>query len=493
MSTYPDTSAQELENTLAAAQGAAREFSALRPRERAAAVRAAADALDAAADELVPVAREESHLPEPRLRGELARTTFQLRLFAELVEDGGYLRASLDTADPEWPPGARPDLRRMMIPLGPVVVFGASNFPFAFSVAGGDTAAALAAGCPVIVKAHPGHPELSTRTARIVAGALAEAGAPKGVFSLIHGEEAGRLAVQDPRVKAGAFTGSLAGGRALGDLAASRPEPIPFYAEMESLNPVFVTERAAAERGDEVAEGYAGSYTMGAGQFCTKPGLLFVPEGSGIEEAVAERVRGLASAQLLNDRVMGGYDSGLERLSGHDAVRTVVPGGTGEAGERSPALLATTVDEVLRHGEELMAECFGPASLLVTYTDEAQLVAAARALRGQLTATVQGTPAEAGEGAVRELLDELRDRAGRVLWNSWPTGVAVTHAMHHGGPYPATSVPLHTSVGTAAIERFMRPVTYQAMPDELLPEALRDANPLGVPRSVNGGAPDRDA
>lgn len=320
------------------------------------------------------------------------------------------------------------------------------------------------------------------------------AGAPEGAFALVRGEQAGRAAVQDPRITAGAFTGSLAGGRALADIAAARPEPIPFYAEMESLNPVFVTADAARRRRDDVIDGYVGSFTLGVGQFCTKPGILFAPAGAGFEEAVAERVRGLAAAPLLNDRVAEGFDRGVERLSGHPAVHTAVAG-TGAAGERSPSLFTTTADDLLRHGEDLLTECFGPASLLVAYDGEHQLAEAARALKGQLTATVQGTDADAGAdaGPVRELLDELADRAGRVLWNGWPTGVAVSHAMQHGGPYPATSAPLHTSVGTAAIDRFLRPVTYQSLPDALLPEALQDANPLGVPRSRDGAPAVRDA
>ncbi|TWE14203.1 aldehyde dehydrogenase (NADP(+)) [Prauserella muralis] len=448
---------------LAAAETAARPWAKLPLERRAAALDAVADALDGAAGELVPLAQQESHLPEARLRGELGRTTFQLRLFARQVREGFEVIA--DEADPDWPVGPRPALRRVLVPLGPVVVFAASNFPFAFSVAGGDTASALAAGCPVAVKAHPGHPRLSDATGEIVARALTGAGAPEGTFAVFHGDEAGRDAVLDPRVKAVAFTGSLRGGRALFDLAMSRPEPIPFYGELGSVNPVFVTPAAAEARAGEIASGYVDSFTMGAGQFCTKPGLLVVPSESGLAEAAAERVRAKAAAPLLNERIATGYTAGLGRLTGHADVRVLVRGAETEDGP-APTLLATTASALLEHGDELGAECFGPVSLVVRYDDEEQLLAVARSLEGQLTGTVHG---EESDAVAPSLLEELAARAGRVLWNGWPTGVSVTHAMHHGGPYPATTSPLHTSVGTTATARFLRPVAFQNVPKQLMP------------------------
>jgi NADP-dependent aldehyde dehydrogenase len=482
--TPSETPPDELEAVLVAADGASRSWCDMTPAARASCVRAVADALDAESDELVPMAVAESHLGTDRLTGELVRTTFQLRFFADVVDEGSFLGATIDRPEPAWPPGPRPDLRRMLIPVGPVVVFAASNFPFAFSVAGGDTASALAAGCPVVLKAHPGHPRLSRRTGEIVSRALASSGAPSGTFAVIYGEEAGRVAVTSGHIRAGAFTGSLGGGRALFDLAVSRPTPIPFYAEMGSLNPVFVTRSALADRAHEILANFATSFTLSAGQFCTKPGLLFVPAGTVSDEDLREALEThRAGADLLNEHIQTGYTRQLDSLRHHPGVRTVV-GDRSAAGEGpAPTVLATTVPELLAAPEELLVECFGPTSLVVEYADDAELLAAAVAFGGQLTAAVHG---EKADTVVPALLALLADRAGRVLWNGWPTGVSVTDAMQHGGPYPATTASLYTSVGTAAINRFLRPVCYQSMPDLLLPPALRDANPLGIPRRVDG-------
>lgn len=449
--------------------------------ERAATLVAIADALDAAASDLIPVAMAESQLPEARLTGELARTTFQLRLFAEILTEGSWLDARIDHADPDWPMGARPDVRRELEPLGPVVVFGASNFPFAFSVAGGDTAAALAAGCPVVVKAHPGHPRLSEATGTVVSEALSVAGARAGVFAVVFGDDAGRALVADARIKAGAFTGSLAGGRALFDIAMARPEPIPFYAEMGSTNPTFVTRSAAADRLEELMEGFIGSFTMGTGQFCTKPGILLVPTGSRFAEALAARQLP-QPGPMLNGRVHSGYRATLDALSAHPAVSVLAQGSDPLADPPSPTLLHTGVADFLAHLEELATECFGPTALVVEYADEAELLEVADAIEGQLTATIHGNESD----DVAELVRRLARKAGRVLWNGWPTGVSVTYAMQHGGPYPATTAVGTTSVGTAAIERFLRPVAYQNMPARFLPPALRDDNPARVPQRVDG-------
>jgi NADP-dependent aldehyde dehydrogenase len=449
---------------------------------RAHALRLVADGLDAAAAALVPAAVTESHLAETRLAGELGRTTFQLRLFAQLLADGGTSDVIVDHADPAWPTGPRPDLRRCLVPLGPVAVFAASNFPFAFSVAGGDTAAALAAGCPVIVKAHPGHPRLSRLTGEIVEAALADAGMPPGTFAVIHGETAGVALVQHPAIKAVAFTGSLHSGRALFDLACSRPEPIPFYGELGSLNPVVVTRAAAAARRDEIAAGFVGSYTLGAGQFCTKPGLLLVPADAGFEAPVAAAVRAVAPAELLNERIAAGYQRTGTELADRDGVRTVVAGRATPNGP-APALLSVTAGRLASHSGELMVECFGPTAVLVPYADRRELLAALTALPGQLTATVHGEDDDPDAG---ELVRLLAERAGRVIWNGWPTGVSVTWAQHHGGPYPATTSPLHTSVGTTAIGRFLRPVAYQGMPDGLLPAALREPSIQARPARIDG-------
>jgi NADP-dependent aldehyde dehydrogenase len=477
-----ETSGAELDELLASAEEAAPPWDQLGPTQRATALRNLASALDNAAESLVSLAQQETNLAEGRCRSELGRTTFQLRLFADVIDEGTYLEATIDSVDENWPSGNRPDLRRMLVPMGPVLVFAASNFPFAFSVAGGDTASALASGCPVIVKAHPGHPQLSAATAQVVAQALRDSGAPDGTFSMIYGDESARTALTDSRVTAAAFTGSLRAGRALFDLAVSRTQPIPFYAEMGSLNPVFVTERAADSRGDEVFAGFVDSYTLGVGQFCTKPGLLFAPAQSNAENVIAEAVKDRSGAPLLNERVERGYSETLEALSNHPALRTVVQGKNGSQGP-SPTLLTTSVQELVKHADELLVECFGPTSLLVTYYDERELLTAAQSMEGQLTATVQG---EENDPIAEELMAELRETAGRIIWNGWPTGVAVSWAMQHGGPYPATTSPAFTSVGTTAIRRFLRPVCYQSVPQALLPLALQDKNPLGIPRRVNG-------
>jgi len=480
----PATEPAELEAILSAAAEAAGPLGAMRPAERVGLLRAVADALDAAADELVPLAMEETHLPEARLRSELVRTTFQLRLFGEVLEEGSYLEATIDTADPNWGMGPRPDVRRMLVPLGPVVVYAASNFPFAFSVAGGDTASALAAGCPVILKAHSGHPALSRRTGEIVSQALADAGAPRGSFAVIVGFERGVEALKDPRVKAGSFTGSIPGGRALFDIASGRPDPIPFYGELGSLNPVFVTPQAAKARGEEIASGFTGSFTLGVGQFCTKPGLLFVPSGSGLDELITSATREVGPASLLNQRIAEGYAQNLERLVAVPGVSVLVQAAAVEGLVVAPTLVKTTVPTLLEHTDTLLEECFGPASIIVEYDDLEQLVDAAAAFSGNLTATLHAEDSEYDQ--IAPLLSLLRDRVGRLVWNGWPTGVSVTYAMHHGGPWPATTASIHTSVGTTAIRRFLRPVCYQNMPAELLPEPLRDQNVLGIPRRVNG-------
>ena len=476
------TTAAELESLLAAAHTAAAPLAALHPAERATLLDSVADALDAAADQLIPVAERETHLPEARLRGELKRTTFQLRLFGEVLRDGAYLDARVDHADADWPMGApRPDLRRMLVPLGPVVVFAASNFPFAFSVAGGDTASALAAGSPVLLKAHSGHPGLSRMTGEVVTTALSAAGAPEGAFALITGTAAGSAALRDARVKAGAFTGSIPGGRALFDIASSRPEPIPFFGELGSNNPAFVTEAAAEQRCAEIAEGFLGSFTLGAGQFCTKPGMLFVPAGSGLVEAL--RTATLPpSAPLLNERIQSGYAAVLAGLQDRRRIDVLAQGPTPLASPPGPTILLTTAADVLAEPQTLQTECFGPAAVVVTYDDESQLPELAETFEGQLTATIQGMES----CNVADLVEVLARKAGRVVWNQWPTGVSVTYAQQHGGPYPATTAVGSTSVGTAAIERFLRPVAYQGFPQHLLPDALREENPLGLPRLIDG-------
>ncbi|MFP5336396.1 MAG: aldehyde dehydrogenase (NADP(+)), partial [Actinomycetes bacterium] len=425
-------------------------------------------------------------LPSARLVGEVRRTSGQLRMFADGLDDGSVLDVVIDTADPEAQPVPRPDLRRTTVALGPVLVFAASNFPFAFSVAGGDTASALAAGCPVVVKAHPGHPRTSVRTAEVVARAWEAAGMPAGSFALVTGERAGVDALRDPRIAAAGFTGSVTGGRALFDIAAARPVPIPFYGEMGSLNPAFVSPGAVAARGQAVVDGFVGSFTLGVGQFCTKPGLLFLPRGHGLERALVEAVGATVPARMLHERIRGGHDTTRAVLAGLPGMQALAEVPTdSDAGVLTGAtLLRTDVPTLLAERQGLTTECFGPTSVVVEYDSPEQTLDAARSLEGNLTATVHAEADETGFAA--PLLRVLRDKAGRLVWNGWPTGVAVSWAMHHGGPYPATTAPLHTSVGMTAIRRFQRPVTYQDCPQDLLPPVLRDANPDGVVRRVDG-------
>ncbi|GAA2193698.1 aldehyde dehydrogenase (NADP(+)) [Micromonospora lupini] len=478
--TTPRVSTTVVADATAAARAAAAPLARDPLAVRAGRLRTAADALDAHATEIVARADAETHLGPTRLTGELARTTGQLRLFADAVEEGSFLDVTIDHADPKAVPVPRPDVRRVMRPLGPVAVFAASNFPLAFSVAGGDTASALAAGCPVVVKAHEGHPRLSDLVGQVLAEVL-----PPGAVTVLHGRAAGRELVTDPAVRAVGFTGSEAGGRALFDLATTgRPDPIPFYGELGSVNPVVVTPGVVAARGAAVAAAYVTSYTLGLGQFCTKPGLLFLPAGHGLEPALVDAVRNVASGPLLGEWIRGGFDEAVTALAAVPGVRSLLAPTAGTGITATPALLAMPAARFLAE-PAAARECFGPASLVVEYADPAELLAALNAVPGALTATVHTEPGRDVD-LVRALLDVASERAGRVVFNGWPTGVAVTWAMHHGGPWPATTAPLHTSVGVAAIRRFLRPIAYQDVPAELLPEALHDANPLRLPRRVNG-------
>ncbi|HEU4423013.1 MAG TPA: aldehyde dehydrogenase (NADP(+)) [Pilimelia sp.] len=483
----PHATDVDVDRLATAAAGAAPALAALPIDARVELLHAAAAAVEAARDELVDLAEAETGLGKVRLGGELTRTRVQLGLFADVVREGSFHEAIIDMPDPDALPAPRPDVRRMLLPLGPVAVFSASNFPFAFSVAGGDTASALAAGCPVVVKAHSGHPGLSVRTGEIVAAALAEAGAPAGTFAVLHGTDAGRALVRHPAIQAAGFTGSLGGGRALFDIASARPDPIPFYGELGSLNPVVVTPGAIAARGTEVLQGFVDSFTLGAGQFCTKPGLLFLPKGHGLDDRLNEAVAAATVGPLLNARIRKGYAEVAASLAAVEGARPVVaPADSDDPGYRvRPMLLAVAATDLVARADDLLQECFGPAALIIEYGSGGELTEALAVLPAALTATVHADPDTEGE-LVRSLLERFTGRAGRVIFGGWPTGVAVTWAMHHGGPWPATTSALHTSVGATAIRRWLRPVTYQNVPDDLLPEALRDANPLRIPRRVNG-------
>jgi NADP-dependent aldehyde dehydrogenase len=460
------------------------------PSERAGWLDAIAAGLEENAAELVEVAMAETHLTAPRLNGELVRTAFQLRLLAAEIRTGRQLDAVIDHSDPGWGMGPRPDLRRINEPLGVVGVFGASNFPFAFSVIGGDSASALAAGCAVVHKANPGHPELARRTATIVRDALASAGAPDGLFALVEDYAAGDELVTHPLVRAVGFTGSTTGGRALFDLASARPDPIPFYGELGSTNPVFVTEGAWSARRAEIVSGFVGSVTMGMGQFCTKPGFLFVPgTAASIAELVGTAIAAVATHELLTPRLRDAFSARLNALAEDPRFRIIAgstegsaEGGTEGSEDVAPTVLATDVTTVIEDPELLEYEMFGPAAVIVEYRNADELLQAASRLGGELTSGIHAEPGE----DLRELASILSRRSGRVLWNGWPTGVSVTYAQHHGGPYPATTSPLSTSVGTAAIGRFLRPVAYQDFPQDHLPAGLRDDNPWKLPRLVDG-------
>ena len=459
-------------------------------RERGRLLRAIAAEIEAIAEPLRQRAHRETALPMARLQGETARTVNQLKMFAEVAEEGSWAMARIDRAQPERKPTPRADLRSVLRPLGAVAVFGASNFPLAFSVAGGDTASALAAGNTVIVKAHPAHPGTSEMVGQAIAAAVRKCGLPAGVFALLFdaGTEVGAALVEHPLVKAVGFTGSLKGGRALMALAAARPEPIPCFMEMGSANPLFVLPEALSARGEAIAKGLFGSFTMGVGQFCTKPGLVYVPrnaEGDALAARLVELVKDAAAAPMLTERIAKSFCAGVAERKANGAVELLAEGGATDAsGAYAAAALFEVNGATLLSEPELAHELFGPGTLLVRYEDQDELMALARALEGQLTASVHGSDADLAEWG--ELLAVLERKAGRLIVNGFPTGVEVCHAMVHGGPYPATSDGRTTSVGSQAIYRFARPVCYQDAPQGALPEELKDANPMGILRMVDG-------
>jgi len=473
------------------AEAAFDTFRATSLEQRAAFLEAIAQGIVDLGDQLVDRVMAESGLPRGRIEGERARTTGQLRLFAALTREGRWLNAVIDPALPDRKPLPRADLRSQKIPLGPVAVFGASNFPLAFSVAGGDTASALAAGCPVVAKSHPSHPGTSELVGRVIQKAVADAALPEGVFSLlIDGSDnaVGQALVQHPAIQAVGFTGSRRVGRILVALAATREVPIPVYAEMSSINPVFLLPAALAQRAEAIAQGLIDSVTLGTGQFCTKPGIvtgIAGPDFDRFRSAALAAVQARPATTMLNPGIHRAYAHGAERWDKDPGVHAL---GSGAAPQPSsctgqPMLFVTSAHYFL-HYPNLLEEVFGPAALFVECATEAELIAVAKHLDGQLTATLH----LAGDDAAlaKTLLPILERKAGRILCNGFPTGVEVTHAMVHGGPSPATSDSRVTSVGSMAIERFLRPVCYQDFPAALLPESLQEANPLHLTRLVDG-------
>jgi 2,5-dioxopentanoate dehydrogenase len=480
--------ADDLERAATLAQTAFPIYSNLSGKDKGAFLRRIAEAIELAAPAIIQRANLETALPEARLQGEVGRTCNQLRLFAELVEEGSWLDARIDSADPNRKPLPKPSIRSMHKSLGPIAVFGASNFPLAFSVAGGDTASALAAGNPVIVKAHPAHPGTSLLVAHAIREAVKASGLPEGVFSMLfdNGVDVGIQLVKHAAIKAVAFTGSFAGGTALMKLAAARPEPIPCYSEMGSVNPVFVLPGALNKRAGAIATGLQGSFTLGAGQFCTKPGLVLVPHQDGTPafmKELSDKVSTTPSQTLLTKAIADRYTSAVK---GRDA--TVLA--EGAKAEGSPACATVQASlfvadyKDLVENQDLAQEIFGPTTVVVGYQDRTQLLAVAEQLEGHLTATLQADEGELAEYS--DLIDILTRKVGRLILNAYPTGVEVCHAMVHGGPFPATSDGRSTSVGTQAIDRFTRLVCYQSFPDAALPDELKSTNPLGIMRLVDG-------
>jgi NADP-dependent aldehyde dehydrogenase len=480
------TTPADVDRSVRAAQAAFEEGRGAPPARRAEWLAAVADAIEHAREDLVALAHEESHLPLGRLDGELTRTAFQLRLLGSEAATGLPFSASIDHADPGWGMGPRPDLRRVGVPVGVVAVFGASNFPFAFSVLGGDTASALAAGCAVVHKAHPAHPRLARRAAELARSALAAAGAPRDLLVLVEGIEAGTQLVAHSLVKAVGFTGSTKGGLALAAVAAARDEPIPFYGELGSTNPVFVTAAAWAARRDMIIAGYLGSVGLGMGQFCTKPGYLILPCGDRTEiQAALDGATAAPGHPMLTPALRAAFEESLAGVAAIDGVEPLFaqPAGDDGNGDRPGiTLLVVPGSAVLADPSLLQREVFGPASVVVLAQSPAEQLAIAGLIGGQLTAAVHG---ESGED-VSALIETLSAHAGRVMWNGWPTGVTVSYAQQHGGPFPATTAPTTTSVGPAAIARFLRPVAYQDLPEGSLPPSLRSDNPWGIVRRVDG-------
>ncbi|HLZ79505.1 MAG TPA: aldehyde dehydrogenase (NADP(+)) [Sphingomonas sp.] len=459
------------------------------PEIRARFLEAIADNIEALGDTLIQRAMAESGLPRARLEGERGRTCGQLRLFATLVRSGDWLGVRVDSALPERKPLPRPDIRLRKIAVGPVAVFGASNFPLAFSVAGGDTASALAAGCPVVVKGHPAHPGTGELVGRAIRDAVKACELPDGVFALLQGASnaLGGALVADPRIKAVGFTGSRGGGMALVQIAATRPEPIPVYAEMSSVNPVILFPAALAARAEALAESFVQSLTSGAGQFCTNPGILIGIEGRELDRFVVRATDLLGQVTphaMLTPGIHRNFEQGVAAFAEHHGVDVLARGAEGAGPHCARGVLFATDAATFLADPNLSHEVFGSSSILVRCKDLGEVAALIEGLEGQLTATLQLDDADVE--LARPLLPILERRAGRVLANGWPTGVEVCHAMVHGGPFPATSDSRTTSVGTLAIERFLRPISYQNLPDALLPLAVKAANPLGVQRLVDG-------
>ncbi|WP_447890692.1 aldehyde dehydrogenase (NADP(+)) [Pseudomonas hormoni] len=483
---------EEVDTAATSAAAAYPAFRSLSAERRAQFLDAIADELDALGDEFVAVVCRETALPAARIQGERGRTSGQMRLFAKVLRRGDFYGARIDRALPDRKPLPRPDLRQYRIGLGPVAVFGASNFPLAFSTAGGDTASALAAGCPVVFKAHSGHMATAEQVADAIIRAAEKTGMPAGVFNMIYGGGVGEALVKHPAIQAVGFTGSLKGGRALCDMAAARAQPIPVFAEMSSINPVIVLPQALEARAETVARDLTASVVQGCGQFCTNPGLVIgirSPQFSAFVQQVAGLINDQPAQTMLNAGTLSSYGKGLQKLLAHPGIEHLA-GQAQQGNQARPQLFKADVSLLINGDEVLQEEVFGPTTVFVEVADQAQLSAALNGLHGQLTATIIGELDDFIQFG--ELTALLEQKVGRILLNGYPTGVEVCDSMVHGGPYPATSDARGTSVGTLAIDRFLRPVCFQNYPDSLLPEALKNGNPLRIQRLVDG-QPSREA
>jgi NADP-dependent aldehyde dehydrogenase len=485
---FYEASQKEINEAIEKANSAFQEYRSKNGHEKADFLEAIAEEILALGPTLIMRAMEESGLPEARLTGERGRTVGQLKLFSGLLREGSWVNARIDSADADRKP-PKPDIRSMEKPLGPVGVFGASNFPLAFSTAGGDTASALAAGCPVVFKAHPAHPGACELVGLAIQSAIKKTGMPEGAFSMVQGKstDVGMAIVRHPLIKAIGFTGSFAGGKALFDEAAKRSEPIPVYAEMGSTNPVFILPRMLQLKGEEIARELTASVAMGVGQFCTNPGLVFLQQSENEQQfrnKLSAGINETSSGVMLTKGIQDNYMKGIQRLSNQEGVQILAKGRNEGEGSRGTAHLLHATGSLFLQKRELEEEIFGPSTLAVTANNKEELLKVARQLGGHLTATIHGTDEDLQEYA--ELITILEQKVGRLLLNGYPTGVEVGHAMVHGGPFPATTDSRTTSVGTRAIYRFTRPVCYQNFPQGLLPAELKDDNPLKIYRLVDG-------
>lgn len=486
---FHEATTQEVDEAVMLAKKAFNEYRSKSNEQRAQFLEAIAENILALGDELIHRCMKETALPEGRLTGERGRTMNQLKLFASVVREGSWIDARIDTAIPDRQPAPKPDIRQMQIPLGPVGIFGASNFPLAFSVAGGDTASALAAGCPVIVKAHPLHPGTSEFVGKAIQKAAKETGMPEGVFSMVHGisTEVGMALVNHPEIKAIGFTGSFRGGKALFDAANRRLVPIPVFAEMGSTNPVFILPGAMKEKNEILAKGLIGSVSLGVGQFCTNPGVV-ISQKSEDSNLFLQHLKTFnvetPAGTMLSEQIKNSFSTGVQHLSKTSGVEVLSLSSAEDSGNLAKTNIFSTDGKTFMQNHSLSEEVFGPSTLNVSTDDKTEMLRIAEELDGHLTATIHGTEQDLTEYS--DLVTVLEQKVGRLIFNGFPTGVEVCHSMVHGGPYPATTAPQSTSVGTAAIKRFARPICYQDFPQQALPEQLKDGNPLKIWRMVNG-------